>query len=335
MPGVLDLSKLQPAGVTEEITAQMLLDLRGYSTPEGSLDPGKVIPVDCSLCGAACPKEILFLLEGFPYRRCPGCTLVYPSPRPRAEFIRKQYVSGRFTSVFQRMYLPSAPYRMATIFKERVEELIRPRVPSGRLLDVGCGSGHFLKVAHDAGFEVHGVELNPQMVEFATTELRLPNIRRGTLEEAAYPAGHFDAVTLWDVLEHVEQPGRLLQAVLRAVRPGGWVFAYTENFDSFNLFVTGKYSEIVAPDVHVRHYSPATFRREFAQAGFTVERVYTRGLDLAHIRKTARTYPEHFPELEKWLPREMDKPLQEFVNQAGKGDNLRLFARKPGPKGAT
>lgn len=325
---LLDLAKLQPAGITEAITAQMIQDLRGYSTPEGALDSEKVLRVDCSLCGASCPEEVLFLLEGFPYRRCPSCTLVYPSPRPRAELIRKQYVSGRFTSVFQQMYLPSAPYRMATIFNERVEELIRPRVPSGRLLDVGCGSGHFLKVAHDAGFEVHGVELNPEMVEFAAKELGLPDIRCGTLEETGYPAGHFDALSLWDVLEHVERPGRLLTEALRVTRPGGWVFAYTENFDSFNLFVTGKYSEIVAPDVHLRHYTPETFRREFEQAGFTVDRVYTRGLDLAHIRKTARTYPDQFPALEKWMPQGMDGPLQEFVNQIGKGDNLRLFAQK-------
>ncbi len=325
----LDLSKLQPAGVTEAITARMTADLRSYSAPDGNLDPSMVLRVDCSLCGAPCPEEALFLLEGFPYRRCPLCTLVYPSPRPRAEFIRRQYVSGRFTSVFREMYLPSAPYRMATIFRERVDELIRPRVPSGRLLDVGCGSGHFLKVAHDAGFEVHGVELNPEMVGFAARELGLPNIRCGTLEEAGYPGSHFDAVTLWDVLEHAEQPGRLLKEVLRVVRPAGWVFAYTENFDSFNLFVTGRRSEIVAPDVHIRHYSPPTFRREFEQAGFRVERVYTRGLDLAHIRKTARTYPDQFPGLEMWLPQELDEPLQEFVNRIGKGDNLRLFARRP------
>lgn len=323
-----DITQLQPAGVTEKITLQMFLDLKGYSDGEGGLDQTKVVQVDCSLCGADTPRESLFVLEGFPYRQCPSCRLVYPSPRPRAEFIRRQYVSGRFTSVFREMYLPSAPYRMATIFRERMEEIIRPRVPSGRLLDVGCGSGHFLKVAFDHGFDVYGVELNTEMVEFATGDLGLPNIRCGTMDETAYPANFFDAVTLWDVLEHVEQPHRLLVAARRVLKPGGWIFAYTENFESFNLFITGMYSEIVAPDVHIRHYSPRTFRAEFEKAGFRVETVETRGLDLAHIRKTARTFPHRFPDLENALPPGMDEPLQAFINLMDKGDNLRLYARR-------
>ena len=328
MATLLKIDQLHPAGVTEKLALRMIADLRSYQRPDGTLDSGRVVFVGCSLCAAPCPEESIFVREGFPYRRCPHCTLVYPSPRPRPQFIHQQYVSGRFASFHQEVYLPSAPYRMATIFRERVEEILRPLVPKGRLLDIGCGSGHFLKVAFDAGYEVHGLEMNPQMVEYATRELSLPNVRCATLKEAEYAEGYFDVVTLWDVLEHVEYPGSLLASVRRVVRPGGWVFAYTENFDSFNLFITGMYSEIIAPDVHLRHYSPAAFRREFQQAGFDVERVYTCGLDFSHIRKTARVYPEIFPDLDQALSSPLEEPLQQMLNTLGKGDNLRLYARR-------
>lgn len=324
----LDITRLQPPGVTESLALRMMADLRGYWDPAGGLDAGKVESVGCSLCGALCPTTILFVRERFPYRKCPGCGLVYPSPRPRAAHIREQYVSGRFASTFHDLYLPSAAYRMATIFRERVEEIIAPRVPRGRLLDVGCGSGHFLKVAVDYGYDGYGVEPNPEMVRFAADELGLRHIRCGPLSETDYPPAYFDVVTLWDVLEHVERPGDLLTAVRGVLKRDGWVFAYTENWESFNVLVAGEYSEMVAPDVHLRHYSPLTFRGEFERAGFRVEAVYTKGLDLAHIRKTIATFPGVFPRESSALTPEGDEAFQELINRLGKGDNLRLYARR-------
>lgn len=328
MASPIDITRLQPPGVTERYLTRMIADLRSYWASDGGLDPAKVEVVDCSLCQAACPRDVYFQRERFPYRKCPTCELVYPSPRPRSEYLRGQYQSGRFASAVIDLQLPSAGYRMQTIFKERVEEIIAPRVPRGRILDVGCGPGHFLAVAAEHGYQVHGVEPNREMATYARSELKLPSVHCGTLSDADYPASSFDVVTLWDVLEHVEEPGALLRDAIRMVKPGGWVFAYTENFESFNVFVTREYSEIVTPDVHLRHYSPRTFRREFEQAGFRVEEVYTRGLDLAHIAKTMQFYADVFQNERVCLPPEQEARFQEYINQLDKGDNLRLYARK-------
>ena len=324
----IDIARLQPAGVTERLATRMIADLRSFWDDNGGLDASKVEIVDCSLCATPCPADTYFSKERFPYRRCPGCGLVYPSPRPRSRYIQEQYVSGRFSSTFRDLYLPSAPYRMATIFKERVEEIILPRVLSGCILDVGCGSGHFLKVAESYGYSVHGVELNPEMAQHAVTELKLPNVRCGTLFEANYPCAYFDVVTLWDVLEHLEQPSQFLKTIGEVLKPGGWIFAYTENFESFNVFIAKEYSEMIAPDVHLRHYSPQTFHKEFEQAGFHVEEVYTRGLDISHIRKTYGTNAKAFHDGQLALSSEHEEIFQDFINRLGKGDNLRLYARK-------
>lgn len=325
----LDMQALQPPGATEELARRMGEDLRAYWAPDEGLDDQKVHRVDCSLCGAACPDAVWFTRERFPYRRCPGCGLVYPSPRPRSSFIKSQYETGRFAEAFETLYLPSAAYRMATIFTERVDEIIRPRVPSGRLLDVGCGPGHFLRVAADRGYETYGVEPSPQMVAFATERLGLARVTGAALADAGYPPDFFDVVTVWEVLEHVERPGDILRDIFRVVKPGGWVFAYTENIESFNAFVTGPYAEMIAPDVHLRHYSPATFRLEFERAGFAVDQVYTRGLDLSHISKTVAAYPHAVPLGVPELSPESCLELQEWINHLGKGDNLRLYARRP------
>jgi len=317
-----------PPGVTENFALQEIEDWRGYWDNGDGLDTSKVELVDCSLCGAPCPSEMLFERERFPYRKCPDCSLIYPSPRPKLSYLEEQYLTGRFASMFEKLYLPSAPYRMATIFRERVEELIMPRVPKGRILDVGCSSGHFLKVAVDHGFEVYGVEPSVAMVEYATNELGLPNIHCGTLSTVELPREYFDVVTLWDVLEHVEKPGLVLQQAMPLLKPGGWIFAYTENIDSFSVYITGKYSEIIGPDVHLRHYSPQTFRQEFEQAGFVVETVHTKGLDVSHITKTFETHPSAFTDTKWIITQNQEAEFQEVINALGKGDNLRLFAQK-------
>lgn len=325
----LDKSKLHPDGVVEEHVRKLNEDLRFYWSEDGGLDSEKVVSVDCSLCGAACPEEYIFERQRFLFRRCPNCGLVYPSPRPKSSLIKEVYETGRFTNLFKNLYLPSASYRMDTIFKERVVDIIKPRVSSGRILDVGCSSGHFLKVAHNHGFDVYGIEPNKEMVEFATDELCLPNIQTGTLDEDTYQAGFFDVITLWDVLEHVERPADLLKKVRLFLKNGGWVFAYTENIESFNFFMTGNYSEIIDPLEHIRHYSPSTFRLEFEKAGFSIEKVYTCGLDIDHIKSTFATFPDIFSEHEWPVSLEESDAFQELINTLGKGDNLRLFAKKP------
>ncbi len=326
----IDITQLHPSGSIEKIYKQMEDDLRAYWKSEPyNLDTEKVEETLCSLCGSSPPpvSSAIFIKYRFPYLRCPSCGLVYPSPRPKSKHIKNQYINGRFSNVFNELYLPSAEYRMATIFRERVEDIIMPRVPSGRLLDIGCSSGHFLKVAYKHGFEVYGIEPNPEMVRFASEELNLPNIRAGVLKGDEYPEDYFDAATLWDVIEHVPDPNKLLRSVYTLLKPGGWVFAYTENFDSFNYFVTGSNSEMFAPDVHLRHYSPETFRMEFEKAGFIVRDVLTKGLDIQHIGTTIKLNPEKYPEKLQIMLNNSEE-WQTVINACGKGDNLRLFAQK-------
>lgn len=323
-------SKLHPKAAIEKQYMQMQADLMAYwSDQQDCLDPEKVENVPCSLCNSPSPpaETALFVKYHFPYLRCPTCGLVYPSPRPRIEYIEAQYLTGRFADSFYEIYLPSAEYRMTTIFRERVQEIILPRVPHGRLLDVGCSSGHFLKVAHDHGFEVHGVEPNPEMVRYATEQLALPNIKTGVLSRHDYSPNYFDAITLWDVLEHVVDPGELLRTAFYLLKPGAYVFAYTENLESFNFFVTRSDSEMFAPDVHLRHYSPETFRKEFEQQGFTVREIMTKGLDIQHIATTIEIYPGKYP-IETQIVLHYADEWQKLINACGRGDNLRLFAQK-------
>jgi len=82
------------------------------------------------------------------------------------------------------------------------------------------------------------------------------------------------------------------------------------------------------PDVHLRHYSPKTFRMEFEKAGFTVQTIMTKGLDIQHIETMVNLNPERYPLKRLQVMFQNAGDWQSVINACGKGDNLRLFAQK-------
>src|SRR5438874_7621125 len=93
---------------------------------------------------------------------------------------------------------------------QRHLRIVRQHVRAGRLLDVGCASGLFLAHALRAGWEVTGIEPNEKLCQQAEKNLNgMGKVLCATMETACFE-GRFDAITLWDVLEHVSDPVRFL-----------------------------------------------------------------------------------------------------------------------------
>lgn len=110
-------------------------------------------------------------------------------------------------------------------------QFIEARMPVGEVLDVGCGDGRFVRTMAEAGW--HATGLDPAMPEKAADEAGYDTLQliRGTL--ADLPASRvFDVVTLWDVVEHLENPLQVLSAVAARVRPGGSLILETGNYQS-------------------------------------------------------------------------------------------------------
>lgn len=104
---------------------------------------------------------------------------------------------------------------------------------SGRLLDVGCASGLFLAEALRNGWNVTGIEPNEILYAEARASLHEnAEVLCATLETAGLQ-GQFDVITLWDVLEHVPEPGNFLQLCYRLLRPSGYLMLNVPNLDSW------------------------------------------------------------------------------------------------------
>ncbi|HSU55765.1 MAG TPA: class I SAM-dependent methyltransferase [Candidatus Dormibacteraeota bacterium] len=190
------------------------------------------------------------------------------TPQPAPSEIGSYYPVGYYGALGARRFpwmvevLQNALYRHRVKTVERISEKRR-----GRVLDVGCGRGWLLQQFRKAGWDVHGTELSEQAARYGREALGLP-IETGSLEDVSFPANHFDAITMWHVLEHVPEPAVMLKEVCRVMKPGGVLLVSVPNFGGVEArFFKDKWFHLDVPR-HVTHLSSKTLRAALNEAGF-------------------------------------------------------------------
>ena len=139
----------------------------------------------------------------------------------------------------------------------------------GRILDVGCGLGFFLSSLSDK-WEKHGVEIS----KFATEEAkRWGHVYCGDLTDAGYPDEFFDIVMMHHVIEHIEQPERLITDVSRVLKVGGKLILGTPDFDSGAARRFGDNYRLLCDATHVSLFSSDSMHRFLRDYGFKIEYV--------------------------------------------------------------
>ena len=135
------------------------------------------------------------------------------------------------------------------------------------ILDIGCGNGFVLEIALDRGWKnVRGVEPSAHAVEQASDLVR-DGIIEDIMREGLFEPESLDAVTLFQVLDHIADPVGLLRECHRALRPGGAILAFNHNVRAWSARLLRERSPIVDIE-HTYLYDQETMRRLFAKAGF-------------------------------------------------------------------
>lgn len=258
--------------------------------------------VPCGVCGCSKTKQI-FMSQDFiygnkgewPVSRCERCGVVFMNPRIPPSEIGEYYPKTYYTNVkldpgmtalgralfnavaASRGYkinsdesLPlrilawlSLPYTSRYIMPAKI---IDP-VENGKVLDIGCGNGSMLTRYKRLGWQTFGQEISSDSGEIAKEAGH--EIFIGDLFDANYPSQGFDAVTLWDSLEHIPNPSEVIQEVYRLLKPGGKIYISVPNFGSwYGRKFEDKWYMFTSP-VHYYHYDKKTLAFLLSEQGFT------------------------------------------------------------------
>jgi len=229
--------------------------------------------VDCNLCNSTDYSD-LYKVGSHCIVKCSKCGLVYENPRPTIQELQNSNLSIYASNEYEQMYLD---YRelLSERFHKRLTEIGQWVSSGGRLMDIGCSFGLFLKIAESFDiWECMGVEVNEKTAEYARGRLGL-NVVTGQLGHLKFPSGHFDVVTMWDVLEHTPDPYSYLWEVRRILKDNGLVAIQLPNIESFLARLGREQWEWLTPPDHLYHFSPATLQAILKKAGFKVLKIKT------------------------------------------------------------
>lgn len=222
-------------------------------------------------------------------------------------------------SVPDELFLAGEPERRMTA--RAVLRRTGRRQPPGSLLDVGAGPGIFVSEARRAGWGAVGLEPAAWAVQHGRTQLGVPMIRGVLTDQIALET--FDVLTLFDVIEHVADPGALLQAAAGRLGAGGLLVLTTPRFDSLLARCLGRRWYCIFP-AHLHYFTAVSLRLTLAAAGLAIveQRSHTRYV-------SARYYWQRLCSWLGWgVGRRVPSLLGRIPLPVNLGDEFEVYARR-------
>ncbi|MEJ7848408.1 MAG: class I SAM-dependent methyltransferase [Pyrinomonadaceae bacterium] len=166
---------------------------------------------------------------------CRNCGFIYTDPQIKGvEFLEVEHYNR------PEEYQSDDSQGLLQMYKHRIN-FIKTFKPIGTLLDVGAGKGYFVKVAAESGFRASGIEPSPRFCEFAESHLNL-KIFNGYVKTTGELKGkQFDVITMHHVLEHIEEPHDLLEALKEFLNDDGVIYIEVPNTKSLTSKIIDAY----------------------------------------------------------------------------------------------
>lgn len=315
----IDLQEMRSDGFLEKINNRLREKQKKVDLKSGWKEIDR-----CPVCESEekIPQFIKFGVEIF---CCAICTLRYSSKIPICT--NDIYSDEAYQPFAIESYMENVNYRKARFGKERLD-IIRRFVSSENeksLLDVGCGTGWFLETAIENGFKVCGQELGKGLSEWTSKRLNI-KVWNCSIQEIN-DALRFDVITMFDLLEHVENPVQLLLDCKRILADDGIILVFTPNFDSMAINVMGEHSNLIAPAEHLIYFTHNSVIELAQRTDLKLCYYKTCGIDLGDMKSYYEWRNE--PETAATCAKLYDI-IQPVIDEAEAGNHMRFILKMVG-----
>jgi len=236
------------------------------------------VNIACPVCCGV--SKLVFTKFSEEYFRC-SCGFFFIWPRPCAEYLQNLYrkYGEEYWSDERMVKFTRSPSKSL-----REIRFLRRFSSAGKLLDIGCSTGSFVRAALDAGFDAEGVDISAPAVACGTKSglpLRCLDILNDGL------GNQYDMVTMWATLEHLPDPIRHLRRARELLKPGGLLLVSVPNFAGITQKVIGKWDRYVGAG-HLNYFTPSVLRSTLESCGLSYRATTTYGFNPIVIARDLR-----------------------------------------------
>ncbi len=199
--------------------------------------------------------RLVYEVRGQTLDRCLDCGFVQVRSQPSAAELEAIYSQGYFA---RGKYEDDSAQRREN--DRRLALVASAGVPpGGRVLDVGCATGDFVSVGGDT-YDMWGLDVSPHATAIAREKNPrfASQIRTGFVEDQTFEPGFFDAIVMWDVIEHIWAPRELCHQLVRYLRPGGSLILSTPDIGAVTARVMRQRWAFMTPPEHLGFFSASS-----------------------------------------------------------------------------
>jgi 2-polyprenyl-3-methyl-5-hydroxy-6-metoxy-1,4-benzoquinol methylase len=212
----------------------------------------------------------------------------------------------------------------------RIINQIQNYIKTGRLLDVGVGTGLFMEIAQKKGFEVFGLDVSEYAIKKIGKRLGIKSAQKLVVSELTnqtFIADYFDVVNMRHSIEHVKYPEKLLKNVYKILKPGGLVAIATPNSFGWHAKLFKELWPHWSVPYHIQFFSKQSLEQIVKNAGFTILKSKTEELtnyDIFRIFLKRLGLPINYNRATF-----LTKIANNILAKIGQGEGLLIIAQKP------
>ena len=233
-------------------------------------------------------KDFFFSKESFQLSMCKNCSLVFTNPRPSKEDVYKYYLSENYISHSDKKFdITSIFYRWVRniALTSKLKLINSLNANSKKILDFGCGTGHFLQKVHSNGWIAHGIEPNKTAIKNSPS-----TIRHLIFESLNNIEEKYNIISAWHVIEHIHELHETLKSLIKRLNDKGTLIIAVPNLSSFDSQYYGNHWAGLDAPRHLYHFSNTSFLNLINSLGLKLIQVKPMIFDSFYVSLLSEKY---------------------------------------------